>query len=312
MATKSVGIFKIASGFMAPTLNITDGSASHQFAPMHWKIREKTIDLTQRGMIMGILNVTPDSFSDGGVHADISSALAHARQMIDEGASIIDVGGESTRPGAAPVSAELEIARTLPIIAALRETWDGLISIDASKASVAAAALKAGADIVNDVTGLEGDAAMPGLCAESGCGVVLMHMLGQPCSMQQNPIYEDVVSEVRNYFVDRLESITAQGIHPDSVCFDPGIGFGKTCQHNLELLRNLDKLAPGDRPLLLGVSLKSFIARILDKEDFTAREWPTVAITSFARRKGVAIHRVHHVEANLQAMRMTEAILGIY
>ena len=259
---------------------------------------------------MGILNVTPDSFSDGGRHPDLEAALAHAREMIAEGAAMIDIGGESTRPGSKSVSAADEIARTAPVVAALRAEWDGLISIDTSKAQVAEAALAAGADIVNDVSGLRADTAMPGVCAASGCGVVVMHMQGEPRTMQAAPHYEDVVAEVREFFNERLVFLTNAGIDPEALCFDPGIGFGKTLDHNLALLRTLDTLAPAGRPLLLGVSRKSFIGKLLGSDDLSLRDWPTVAITSQAREMGVMLHRVHAVRANVEALRMTEAILG--
>ena len=259
---------------------------------------------------MGILNVTPDSFSDGGRHAGTQAALDHARLMIAEGADIIDVGGESTRPGAQPVTAEEETARIFPVIRALRDEWDGLISIDTMKASVALAALGAGADIVNDVSGLRADPHMAGLCATSGCGVVVMHMLGEPRTMQHAPHYDDVVTEVRAFFHERMETLTAAGIAPEALCFDPGIGFGKKLDHNLALLRALGSLAPQGRPLLLGASRKSFIAGLLENDDLEMRHWPTVAVTAQARDQGVMLHRVHHVRANCEALRMIEAVIA--
>lgn len=260
---------------------------------------------------MGILNVTPDSFSDGGQHNGVSSALEHARQMIAEGAAIIDIGGESTRPGAAVVPPEEEIARTASVIRALRAEWDGLISIDTMKASVAQAALSAGADIVNDVSGLTADPDLLSVCRDSGCGIVVMHMRGTPRDMQQAPHYQDVVSKVLRFFQERLQTLTASGIARESICFDPGIGFGKTVQHNLELIRHLDRLILDDIPILLGVSRKSFIGKILDTENPSERDWPTVALTAYGRGKGAMLHRVHAVRPNVEALRMTEAILGL-
>jgi len=277
---------------------------------MIWKTRRGELDLTHRAQVMGILNVTPDSFSDGGRHAGAETALEHARQMIAEGAEIIDVGGESTRPGAPEVSTEAEIARVVPVITALRREWEGLISIDTMKAAVAEAALVAGADIVNDVSGLVADPALAGVCAASGCGVVVMHMQGVPRTMQLAPHYENVVAEVIGFFEERLETLVAAGIAREAICFDPGIGFGKNLDHNLELLRALDRLGVGGRPVLLGVSRKSFIGKVLGTSDLTCREWPTVAITARAREQGVMLHRVHAVKPNAQALRMTEAILG--
>lgn len=276
---------------------------------MIWKTRRGWLDLTHRARVMGILNVTPDSFSDGGEHCGVGTALVHARRMIAEGAELIDIGGESTRPGAAAIPEDEEIARTVPVIVALRAEWDGLISIDTSKAVVAAAALAAGADIVNDVSGLA-DPGMPGVCAQFGCGVVVMHMQGSPRTMQAAPRYVDVVAEVRAFFAERLESLVAAGIEVEALCFDPGIGFGKNLAHNLALLQALAEISVAGRPLLLGVSRKSFIGRILGTEDLDAREWPTVAITASAREKGVMLQRVHSVRPNAEALRMTEAILG--
>jgi dihydropteroate synthase len=258
---------------------------------------------------MGILNVTPDSFSDGGTHAGVTAALEHARQMIAEGAEIIDIGGESTRPGASEVTVAEEIVRTAPVIAALRAEWDGLISIDTMKAGVAAAALEAGADIVNDVSGLTADPEMARVCVKTGCGVVVMHMQGDPRTMQVAPHYDEVVGEVRAYFGERLAVLTAAGLDPETICFDPGIGFGKTVAHNLTLLRGLSDLGNVGRPILLGVSRKSFIGRVLGSNALADRSWPTVAITAWAREAGVMIHRVHEVQPNVQALRMTEAIL---
>ncbi|HEX5790908.1 MAG TPA: dihydropteroate synthase, partial [Luteolibacter sp.] len=226
---------------------------------MIWKSRHRHLDLSRQACVMGILNVTPDSFSDGGRHQQLDAALAHAAQMIAEGATLIDIGGESTRPGSEPVAAETEIQRTAPVIRALRARWDGWISIDTSKADVAEAALAAGADVVNDVSGLRADPAMTALCARSGCAVVVMHMQGTPRTMQQAPTYDDVVADVRAFFEERMSSLTTAGIPPECLCFDPGIGFGKNLNHNLSLLRALDTLAPAGRPLLLGVSRKSFI-----------------------------------------------------
>ncbi len=277
---------------------------------MIWKTRRLSLDLSRHGLVMGILNTTPDSFSDGGRHVVPDHALRHARAMIAEGAHIIDVGGESTRPGAAPVSTEEEIARTAPVIRALRMEWDGLISIDTWKAAVAESALAAGADIVNDVSGLTMDPAMTDVCVRSRCAVVVMHMKGEPRTMQQAPSYGNVVAEVRGFFEERLATLTAAGMDPTAICFDPGIGFGKDLGHNLQLIRSLDRLQVEDRPLLLGISRKSFIGRALGVEDIGLREWPTVALTSYGREKGAMIHRVHSILPNLQALRMTEAILG--
>jgi dihydropteroate synthase len=277
---------------------------------MIWQTKRVRLDLTRHAKVMGILNVTPDSFSDGGAHWGLAAALDHARSMIAEGAEIIDVGGESTRPGALPVAVDEEISRTVPVIAALRGEWTGLISIDTTKAAVAAAALAAGADIVNDVSGLCADAAMPELCAASGCGVVVMHRQGEPLTMQNAPFYADVLVTVREFFEQRFTVLMAAGIAAEALCFDPGIGFGKTLEHNLALLRGLEGLAPHGRPLLLGVSRKSFLASLLNDKSLAAEPWPTLALTALAREKGVMVHRVHAVRPNREALQMMEAILG--
>ena len=277
---------------------------------MIWKTRRGSFDFAQRARVMGILNVTPDSFSDGGEHCKFTSALNHAMQMIADGAEVIDIGGESTRPGAVAVSEDVEIARTAPVIAALRAVWDGLISIDTTKAAVARAALDAGADIVNDVSGLLGDPDMVEVCKTSGCGVVVMHRQGDPQTMQVAPCYTDVVAEVRAFFEERFATLTAAGLHPDVLCFDPGIGFGKNLNHNLALIRGLERISVHGRLMLLGVSRKFFIGKLLESDDVKSRDWPTVAITSYAREKGVMLHRVHAVKHNSEALRMTEAILG--
>lgn len=277
---------------------------------MIWRTRRGALDLSRRARVMGILNVTPDSFSDGGSHFGIEAAIAHAREMIAQGVDIIDVGGESTRPGSLPVPADEETKRTAPVIRALRAEWGGLISIDTSKASVAKAAIESGADIVNDVSGLRIDPQMADVCATSRCGVVVMHMQGTPQNMQVAPHYVDVVSEVTDFFNERMASLTAQGIDPENICVDPGIGFGKTLDQNIALLKALNKIAPAGRPLLLGVSRKSCIAGMLESTDIKERDWPTVAITSWARQQGTMLHRVHEVRPNLQALRMTEAIMG--
>lgn len=295
---------------MTGKLGIPGGRCKPPFPKMIWKHRRGAMDLTRQGRVMGILNVTPDSFSDGGSYFAIGTALKHARRMIEEGAELIDIGGESTRPGAVEVPEDEEIARTIPVVSALRNEWDGVISIDTSKASVASAAISAGADVVNDVSGLTADERMIKVCADSGVGVVVMHMQGIPRTMQVAPVYMDVVEEVRAFFRERFVTLTASGIAAEALCFDPGIGFGKNPVHNLTLLRSLDAITVENRPILLGVSRKSFIARVIGTPDVEHREWPTVAITSNAREQGAMIFRVHSVRPNLEAMRMIEAILA--
>lgn len=263
-------------------------------------------------MVMGILNTTPDSFSDGGEFSEIGRALDHALAMEAEGAAIIDVGGESTRPGAEEVAEAEELARVVPVIgrlAALRQPGT-LISVDTSKARVAEAAVAAGADVINDVTGLRGDERMLEVAAGCGAGLVVMHMKGRPRTMQAAPQYRDVVAEVRAFFEDSLLRCQAAGIAVERLCFDPGIGFGKTLANNLELLRGIRELRVAGRPLLIGVSRKSFIGKLVGGGSLADRSWATVALSAHAREQGVEVHRVHEVRANLEALRMAEAISG--
>lgn len=288
-----------------------DGLPAPDDGAHRWDIGRTTLELGPHGTIMGILNVTPDSFSDGGRFVEPSAAVDHALGMVAAGAGIIDIGGESTRPGAAPVDAATELARTIPVVRALRAQAPELaISIDTSKAEVAARAIDAGADIVNDVTALRGDPRMGGIVASTGAGCVLMHMQGQPRTMQRAPRYRDVVAEVTAFLGDRIRAAEKLGIPASRLCLDPGIGFGKGLDHNLELLRNLSALRHLNRPVLLGVSRKSFIGRLLVEDAVDARAWPTVALTAFAREHGVRVIRVHDVRPNAEALRMTEAVLA--
>lgn len=276
---------------------------------MIWQHRRGVADLSRHGLIMGVLNVTPDSFSDGGSYFDPAAALDHARELIAHGADIIDVGGESTRPGSEPVSAEEELRRVCPVIRAIRSESDVLISIDTSKALVAEEAVKAGADIINDVTGLTGDPAMPEVASRSGAGIVLMHMQGEPRTMQVAPHYEDVVAEVREFLRQRISLALSYGMAAERLAIDPGIGFGKTQEHNLALLRETARFAELDRPVLIGVSRKSFLGRITGSTAMEDRAWPAVAVTSFCREAGAHIFRVHEPKPHREALRMTEAIL---
>jgi dihydropteroate synthase len=274
-----------------------------------WKIAGRKLDLSRRGMIMGVLNVTPDSFSDGGEHFSTDEAVAHGLEMAADGAQIIDVGGESTRPGAEPVTAEGEAARIMPVIEELRHKTDILISIDTSKAMVASAALEAGASIVNDVTGGRGDAEMMPLVARHGAGFIVMHMQGTPQTMQIAPRYIDVVSEVADFFRQQYTRALECGIDAMAIAFDPGIGFGKTLEHNLELLGNLERLRLDDRPLVVGASRKSFLSKLIGSSNMSDKLSPTVAITALLRSRGAEIFRVHDVKENEAALRAVEAIL---
>lgn len=262
---------------------------------------------------MGILNVTPDSFSDGGKFSGPRAALDHARRMIAEGAEIVDVGGESTRPGAEPVEEQEELRRVMPVIELLSklEGHGGkfVISVDTMKPAVARAAVNAGASIINDVSGLR-DEAMLAAVRDTGAGIVVMHMKGEPRTMQLSPHYQDVCTEVRNFFCDTLRRCVASGVPATLTALDPGIGFGKTPEHNRMLLRQAHTLTEGGRPLVIGVSRKSFIGKvpgILPDDD---RMWPTVALTCHSRASGARVFRVHDVKPNVEALRMTEAILG--
>jgi dihydropteroate synthase len=258
--------------------------------------------------LMGVVNVTPDSFSDGGLYLDPEAAIAHGRELAAGGAEILDVGGESTRPGADPVSAEEELRRVAPVIRGLGDCGCEL-SVDTSKAEVAAAALDAGATIVNDVTALRGDPGMAPLCAEPGATVVLMHMLGEPRTMQDDPRYDDVVVEVKGFLAERLESAVAAGIAEERVWLDPGIGFGKTAAQNMELLRRLGELRELGRPLVIGTSRKSFIGRV-DGSGAGERLGGTIASSVLAAAEGAAVLRVHDVAEVGQALAVTAAILG--
>ncbi|MDQ2659238.1 MAG: dihydropteroate synthase [Verrucomicrobiota bacterium] len=274
-------------------------------AAVLWKIAGETFDLSQRGMIMGVLNVTPDSFSDGGEFFDEQAAVVQGMKMVREGAGIIDVGGESTRPGAEEISAEEEMRRTIPVI---RQLSGALISIDTSKATVARAALEAGAVMVNDITGGRGDAAMLSLVAERGAALVIMHMQGTPRTMQHAPRYADVVAEVREFFRQQYARAVECGIDPMAIAFDPGIGFGKTLEHNLELLRNFAGLRIENRPLVVGVSRKSFLGKIIGSTEMNDRLAPTIALTALLRERGADVLRVHEVRPNLAALQAAEAL----
>ena len=259
--------------------------------------------------VMGIVNVTPDSFSDGGQHADSESAVAHGLRLAAEGAAIIDVGGESTRPGSEPVPVDEELRRVVPVVEGLAAVSPALLSVDTTKAAVVRAALDAGATVVNDVTALRGDPAMAALVAERGCPVCLMHMLGEPRTMQDDPRYDDVVAEVTAFLEERLGVAVAAGVREEQVLLDPGIGFGKTLEHNLALLAHLDRIAAIGRPVVLGASRKRFIGALLGLEP-GERAAGTVATTVLGLARGAAVLRVHDVRPNVEALRVARAILG--
>jgi dihydropteroate synthase len=274
-----------------------------------WKITGRSIDLSQHSLIMGVLNVTPDSFSDGGEFFTAEKAVEHGARMAAEGAQIIDVGGESTRPGAEPVSAEDELARVLPVIVKLREKVSAFISIDTTKAAVALRALEAGASIINDVTGGRADPEMMMLAAEKKAAFIIMHMQGTPQTMQTNPHYDDVVTEVADFFRQQYARALECGIDSMAIAFDPGIGFGKTVAHNIELLSNLPRLRVHDRPIVVGVSRKSSLGEMIGSAEMSDRLAPTIAFTAMLRERGANVLRVHDVKENASALRVTERLL---
>ena len=269
--------------------------------------RGKTLTLGDRTHVMGILNVTPDSFSDGGCYLDVQRAVAHTRLMVEEGATLIDVGGESSRPGASPVSVDEELARVLPVIRAIVDSVDVLISVDTYKAEVARHALEAGAHLVNDITALRADAAMASVVAEMEAGLILMHIKGTPRTMQQAPHYDDVVNEVRASLQESIRTAEDQGVASERIIIDPGIGFGKTVAHNLELLKRLAEFRSLNKPLLIGTSRKSFIGNVLGLP-INERVEGTAATVCWAIAHGADIARVHDVKANVRAAQMTDAL----
>ncbi len=279
---------------------------------MIWKTRSRTLDLSQSAKIMGILNVTPDSFSDGGQFFSLEAAVLHARELIAEGAEIIDVGGESTRPGADPVSLEEELHRVVPVIRGIRSEFPSvIISVDTYKAETAQQAIQAGADIVNDITALRGDPKMVDVIRENRVAVVLMHMQGLPKTMQAAPSYREVVSEVIEFLRERCDWLVSHGVDREAIAIDPGFGFGKRLADNIQLMRNLEAFQIFARPLVVGVSRKSALGQLSGDSALPApkRIWPTVALTCLLREKGAHLLRVHDVKPNVEALRMTEAIL---
>jgi dihydropteroate synthase len=255
--------------------------------------------------VMGVINVTPDSFSDGGVHLRVEAAVTAAWGMLEAGAAIVDVGGESTRPGSEGVSADEELLRIEPVIADL---GGAPVSVDTSKSVVARRALELGVELVNDVTALRADPDLAGVVADAGCYLCLMHMLGEPRTMQQNPRYDDVVSEVKRFLEERLAFAVDAGIREELVCLDPGIGFGKTAEHNFELVRRLGELVAIGRPLLIGFSRKSSLGKLTGSATGTAAASVGAAVASFDR--GATILRVHDVREHVQALAAAKAIAG--
>ena len=268
----------------------------------------KVFDLGPRAWLVGVVNVTPDSFFDGGLYFEPARAIERALALAAEGADIIDIGGESSRPGSSPVPAKDEKKRILPVIEVLKQKKDVLISVDTSKAEVAETALAAGADIINDISAGRFDPGMLPLIGRSGAGLILMHMKGTPRTMQLAPHYDDVVGEVKKFLGDRLEAAISFGVPPENIILDPGIGFGKTLEHNLTLLNSLGSLAELGRPLIIGVSRKSFIGQLLEVETQDRLEG-TIAASIVGLLRGASLLRVHDIQAMKRAVTVAEAIL---
>ncbi len=268
-----------------------------------------SLDFSKKTYIMGILNVTPDSFSDGGLYFSEKKAIEHALRLVKEGADIIDVGGESTRPGSEPVSLEEEIRRTIPVISALSKEIRVPISIDTYKAEVARRALDAGATMVNDISGLRFDPDMPAVVAEYGVPVVIMHIKGRPKDMQQNPVYEALIPEIMDYLRISIRLAIKFGIKEDMIIIDPGIGFGKTFEHNLEIINNLKEFTLLEKPVAVGVSRKAFIGRILGDLPPQERLEGTAAAVAIAIYNGANIVRVHDVKEIVRVARVVDSII---
>lgn len=275
-----------------------------------WRLRTRMLHFSRRPLLMGIINVTPDSFSDGGKFLSVEAAVEQALRLVDEGADLLDIGGESTRPYSDPVSTEDELGRITPVFETLANRVSIPLSIDTSKSAVARAALAAGAEIINDVTALTGDPAMLQLAADSAAGICAMHMQGTPQTMQDSPHYDDVVREVREYLRSRLEALVAAGIAAERVCLDPGIGFGKTHQHNLTLMAHCDQLHELGRPLLVGHSRKGFLGELLGDAQ-ADRTSATVGAALSLAVQGVQVIRVHDVRGVREALLAFDAVGGI-
>ncbi|OPX20361.1 MAG: dihydropteroate synthase [Desulfobacca sp. 4484_104] len=280
-------------------------------SPTLLTIGRHTYDLSQRTLIMGILNITPDSFADGGQFFEPQAAIEHAQAMVAAGADIIDVGGESTRPYATPVPLEEELQRVIPIIATLRAHSDAPISIDTYKAAIARQALSAGANLVNDISAMRFDPDMAALVAEAQVPVILMHMQGTPQNMQVKPQYQNLIGEIKQFFQERLDFALAHGISRHQIILDPGIGFGKTWKHNLEIIQRLDEFQELGCPILLGTSRKAFIGKILDLPA-AERDIGTLATIAIGVLRGAQLIRTHNVLWGHQVIAMVEAILHSY
>jgi dihydropteroate synthase len=266
------------------------------------------LDFSKKTYIMGILNVTPDSFADGGLYFDKFSAIDRAHQMVEEGADIVDIGGESTRPGSEPISLEEELRRTIPVIEAIAGKINVPISIDTYKSEVAKAALDAGASIVNDISGLRFDTKMSEVVSEYKVPVVIMHIRGNPKDMQQNPVYEALIPEIMDYFRMGIKIATQRGISEDKIIIDPGIGFGKTFEHNLEIINNLREFTLLEKPILAGPSRKAFIGKILGGAPVTERLEGTAAVVAISIINGANMIRVHDVKEMVKVAKVADAV----
>jgi dihydropteroate synthase len=272
-----------------------------------WMVGRRSLDISA-GVLVGIVNVTPDSFSDGGEALEPQAAIMRGLELHGQGAGMVDVGGESTRPGAEPVSLEVELERVLPVVAGLTDRGVG-VSIDTSKPEVASRAIEAGATVVNDITGFS-DNRMIDLCAAAGVGVVVMHMKGRPRTMQAEPVYGDVVGEVIEFLTDRAHALDRAGVNPEAIAIDPGIGFGKNVEHNLELLNRLGEVANLGYPMMIGTSRKSTLGEVTGQGTPKARDTATAVTTALGFERGARLFRVHNVVASRDALRIAAAIVG--
>ena len=275
---------------------------------MRWTARKHTFNFPRKTLIMGIVNVTPDSFSDGGLFFNTNKAIDHALKLVDEGADILDIGGESTRPGAASVSVKEELNRVIPVIDKLSKQSETIISVDTYKPVVAEEAINAGASIVNDIGANNNNSKMWNVISQTKAGYICMHMKGTPKTMQKSPFYENVISDVCNFFQERLNSFEEHGISAEQIAFDPGIGFGKSLNHNIELMSQLNKFNVFQRPVLIGASRKSFIEKLLGTP-VEARLPASLTCAAWAIMQGSQIIRAHEVAETTQAARMAEALI---
>lgn len=273
----------------------------------NWRLKTQALHLGGSPKIMGIVNVTPDSFSDGGKFLQTEKAVEHALKLVEDGADVLDIGGESTRPYSESVTQQDELDRVLPVIESLVKKTDKPISIDTSKAVVAREAVRAGAEIINDVTGLEGDSEMILVAKSTGAGICAMHMQGTPQIMQDNPTYQNVTEEVFEYLKQKRDSLVEQGIESEKLCLDPGIGFGKTHEHNFTLIRECEKFLELGHPILVGHSRKGFIAKAIG-DKLADRDVGTLATSLVLAQKGVHVLRVHNVEATFQGLNILQKV----